>query len=335
MSTGITSFRSAELASVRAFVVMGDGAVPQTSLQPVYHYEELINAESADYDFPALDENSAAGMCYTSGTTGNPKGVVYSHRGLFLHTMAQAMTDGFGIGEADTILSVVPMFHANAWNLPFCGTMVGARQIFPGPHPTPEDIARLIDAERVTVAAGVPTVWIGVLGVLEKEKIDLSSLRCVPCGGSAVPPSLFESFDRLDVPLVQAWGLTETAPLVTVSKLRAGMRDWSPQKKLATRAKQGTLMPSLEIRAVDDNGNEVPWDGKSVGELQVRGPWIIKEYYNDPRSAEAFVDGWFKTGDVASIDPDGYVQISDRAKDVIKSGGEWISRRPNDATLRE
>lgn len=316
---------AAELKPVRAFVVMGEGPIPQTSLKPVYRYEDLLAAESAEYAFPALDEHHAAGMCYTSGTTGNPKGVVYSHRALFLQSMAQAMADGFAISESDTILSIVPMFHANAWNLPFCGTMVGARQVFPGPHPTPEDIARLIETERVTVAGGVPTVLIGMLAVLDKRPHDFSSLRCVPCGGSAVPPSLIQAYDRIGVHVMQAWGLTETSPLATVAKVRSTMRDWPAERVLATRAKQGAIMPGLEIRAIGEDGNEVPWDGKSVGELQLRGPWIIREYYNDERSHEAFHDGWFKTGDVASIDVDGYVQISDRAKDVIKSGGEWIS----------
>jgi fatty-acyl-CoA synthase len=314
-----------QMPSVRAFVVMTDGKLPVSRLGPLYDYETLLADASVSFAFPRLDENAAAGMCYTSGTTGNPKGVVYSHRALFLQCMVQAMADSFAISEQDTILSVVPMFHANAWNLPFCATMVGASQVFPGAHPQPEDLARLIQDERVTLAGGVPTVWIGLLGVLEKQSYDLSSLRCVPCGGSAVPPSLIEAYDRLGVPIVQAWGLTETSPLVTLSRPRKHMREWSKEQLVQLRAKQGTILPGIEIRAVDDAGREVPWDGVSVGELQLRGPWIIREYYNDPRSGEAFADGWFKTGDIASIDIDGYVQITDRAKDVIKSGGEWIS----------
>ncbi len=316
---------AAQLRSVRAYVVMGDGPLPSSSLAPLYSYEELLRDAPEEFVFPELDEQSAAGMCYTSGTTGNPKGVVYSHRALFLQSMAQAMTDAMGICERDRVLSIVPMFHANAWNMPFTATMVGAEQVFPGTQPTPEGIARLIQDERITVAAGVPTIWMGVLGVLEQKSYDLSSLRCIPCGGSAVPPSLIEAYDKRGLTIVQAWGLTETAPLATLSRARKHMDAWTPAQRVAVRAKQGTIMPCLDIRAVDDDGREVPWDGQSVGELQLRGPWVISEYYNDSRSAQAFADGWFKTGDVASIDADGYVQITDRAKDVIKSGGEWIS----------
>jgi fatty-acyl-CoA synthase len=313
------------LRSVRAFVVMGDGPLPETTLRPVYRYEDLLAAAAEEFAFPRLDEHTAAAICYTSGTTGNPKGVVYSHRALMLHSLAQANADAFGLCEADVVLPVVPMFHANAWGLPFTATMVGATQVYPGAQPTPHDLAALIQDLRVTVTAGVPTVLIGLLGALEQQHYDLSSLRCVPCGGSAVPESLIQSFDALGIEVVQAWGMTETAPLATLSRPRSSMRGWSPAQRRAVRAKQGTVVPLVELRIVDDAGRELPWDGASVGELQVRGPWIVGEYYHDERSAAAFQDGWFRTGDIATIDAGGYVQITDRAKDVIKSGGEWIS----------
>jgi len=314
-----------QLETVRTFVVMGDGPLPDTSLKRAVRYEDLLAAAREDYAFPVLDEHTAAGMCYTSGTTGNPKGVVYSHRALFLQSLAQSTADAFSLGEADVVMPVVPMFHANAWGLPYSATMVGATQIYPGAQPTPEDIAHLIEECRVTVTGGVPTVLIGILAAMEKRRFDLSSLRCVPCGGSAVPQALIERYQNLGVTVVQAWGMTETAPLATLSRPRSTMADWGDAERFAVRAKQGMPVPGVELRIVGDDGSVLPWDGKTFGELQVRGPWIVGEYYNDPRSAEAFQDGWFRTGDIATLDPDGYMQITDRAKDVIKSGGEWIS----------
>jgi fatty-acyl-CoA synthase len=314
-----------ELRAVRHFVVMGDGPLPKTSLAPLVRYEDLLAQASDAMDWPALDENDAAAMCYTSGTTGNPKGVVYSHRALMLQCYAQCMVDALGISERDVVLSVVPMFHANAWGLPFSATMVGAAQVYPGVQPTPKDIAELIQSERVTVTAGVPTVLAGILQLLEQTPYDLSTLRAIPCGGSAVPESLIAAYDKLGIPVVQAWGMTETAPLATVSKPRFSMDGWSDVQKRSVRARQGRPLPGVDIRVVGEDGVELPWDGKSVGELEVRGPWIASSYYDDPRAADAFHDGWFRTGDVVNVDTHGYVQITDRAKDVIKSGGEWIS----------
>jgi fatty-acyl-CoA synthase len=314
-----------ELKTVRHYVVMGDGPLPATSLGPCVRYEDLLAGAPDRFDWPALDENAAAAMCYTSGTTGNPKGVVYSHRALVLQCYAQCMADAFGLSERDVVLSVVPMFHANAWGLPFSSTMVGAAQVYPGVQPTPKDVAELIASERVTVTAGVPTVLVGILQALEQQRYDLSTLRCVPCGGSAVPESLIAAYDELGVPVVQAWGMTETAPLATVSKPRFSMGEWSDAEKRRVRARQGRPIAGVQIRVVGEDGAELPWDGKSVGELEVRGPWIASSYYDDPRAADAFHDGWFRTGDVVNVDPQGYVQITDRAKDVIKSGGEWIS----------
>ena len=314
-----------ELRSVRQFVVMGDGPLPQTALRPIVRYEDLLADASADFAWPTLDERAAAVMCYTSGTTGNPKGVVYSHRALVLQCYAQCMTDAFALSERDVVMSVVPMFHANAWGLPFSATMVGATQVYPGVQPTPTDLLELIQEERVTVTAGVPTVLSGMLQVLEGRRYDLSSLRAVPCGGSAVPESLLAAWDRLGVTVVQAWGMTETAPLATLSRTQSDMEGWSEAQRLRARARQGTPVPGVELRVVGEDGQPLAWDGTSVGELEIRGPWIASSYYEDPRSAEAFHDGWFRTGDVVNIDARGSVQITDRAKDVIKSGGEWIS----------
>ncbi|MGH7894850.1 MAG: AMP-binding protein, partial [Candidatus Binatia bacterium] len=254
-----------------------------------------------------------------------PKGVVYSHRAIVLQCYAQCMADAFGLAERDVVLSVVPMFHANAWGLPFSATMVGAAQVYPGVQPAPKVLAELIESERVTVTAGVPTVLLGLLQALEERSYDLSSLRAVPCGGSAVPESLIAAYDQLGVPVIQAWGMTETAPLATLSKPRSSMDGWSDAEKRRVRARQGMPLAGVQIRVVGEDGQELPWDGQRVGELEVRGPWVAASYYDDPRAGDAFHDGWFRTGDVVNVDPQGYMQITDRAKDVIKSGGEWIS----------
>jgi len=252
--------------------------------------------------------------------------MVYSHRAIFLHSMALCLADTFGICERDVLMPVVPMFHANAWGMPFAGVMVGAKLVFPGPHLQPRDIAELIQNERVTVTAGVPTIWIGLYALLERERYDLSSLRVMPVGGSAMPRALIEAFEkRFGIRIAHAWGMTEMTPLGTVANLKSYMESWPDEERFAVRAKQGMPIVGVEIRAVDGQGREVPCDGKTMGELQVRGPWVIRAYYNDPRTAEAFQDGWFRTGDVVTIDPEGYIQIVDRTKDLIKSGGEWIS----------
>ncbi len=316
-----------QIPTVKAFVVMSDAGPAPTVLQPAFDYEALLEeSPDAPYPWPRLDENTAAGMCYTSGTTGNPKGVVYSHRAIFLHSLALCLADTFGICERDVLMPVVPMFHANAWGMPFAGVMVGAKLVFPGPHLQPRDIAELIQNERVTVTAGVPTIWIGLYALLERERYDLSSLRVMPVGGSAMPRALIEAFEkRFGIRVVHAWGMTEMTPLGTVANLKSDMEEWPEEARFAVRAKQGMPVVGVEIRAVDDQGREVPWDGRTMGELQVRGPWVIRAYYNDPRTAEAFQEGWFRTGDVVTIDPEGYIQIVDRTKDLIKSGGEWIS----------
>jgi len=314
-----------ELPRVEAYVVMGDGEVPKTSLAPLVRYEDLLTQGSADYEFPEFDENEAAAMCYTSGTTGNPKGVLYSHRALFLQSMAHAMADGFALCDRDTVLAIVPMFHANAWCMPFACTMVGAKQVYPGQFLGPADIAELLEKEKVTLSGGVPTIWTSVLDYLDREPRDISSLTRVLCGGSAVPLGLIQRFDRRGIRLMQGWGLTETSPLVSLGRLKVGLEGLSHEEGLRVLAKQGLTVPCTELRIVDDSGKPCPWDGKTAGEIEVRGPWVISQYYDDPRSPQSFRDGWFKTGDIAAIDPEGYIQIQDRAKDVIKSGGEWVS----------
>jgi fatty-acyl-CoA synthase len=315
-----------QFKTVRHYVVMADGQLPETSLPNAISYEELLAGATPDYDWPRLDENSACAMCYTSGTTGNPKGSVYSHRGMFLHSMMMGMVDAAGISERDTVMPVVPMFHANAWGLPYVATMVGAAQVFPGQFLDGRSLAELIQNERVTVPAGVPTIWMGLLQVLEQEPFDISSIRLMPVGGSAAPQSMIERYEKqFSAPILHAWGMTEMSPVGTVSQLKRHMLDWPEAERFAVRAKQGTTVPGIDARVVDIEGRELPWDGKSFGELQVRGPWVISGYYNDERGADAFQDGWFRTGDVATIDEEGYIQIVDRTKDLVKSGGEWIS----------
>ena len=292
-------------------------------------YEELLaRADASAFAYPELDENEAAAMCYTSGTTGRPKGVVYSHRAIVLHTLAQAAAGPIGIQESDVILPVVPMFHVNAWGLPFTCTMVGATQVFPGPH---LDGASLLDAsarEHVTLTAGVPTIWLGLLRTLDEhpKAYDLSSLRALVVGGSAAPESMIRGFDeRHGLRVVHAWGMTETTPLGTVSQLMSDLERADPDTRFKYRAKQGYAVPFVEIRASNE-GKTVPWDGKAMGELEVRGPWVARAYYKSPESADRFTaDGWFRTGDIVTIDARGYVEIQDRSKDLIKSGGEWIS----------
>ncbi len=313
------------LKAVKHYIIMGD-KLPETTLPNAIAYEDFIRDEAPDYAWPALDENQAAGMCYTSGTTGNPKGVVYSQRSIFLHSMGLAMTSSFGISESDVVMPVVPMFHVMAWGLPFVCVMVGADLVFPGPHLQPRDLAELLQAARVTLTAGVPTLWFGLANVLETEKFDLSSLHTMIVGGAAAPQFLIEKMQKQHgLRIIHAWGMTEMSPLGTVSRLKRYQKDLPEAEQFALRAKQGLPVPGVEIRAVDEMGAAVPWDGKTFGELQVRGPWILGSYYNDDRTSNSFNNGWFRTGDVVTIDTEGFVQIVDRTKDLIKSGGEWIS----------
>ncbi|HJT57509.1 MAG TPA: long-chain fatty acid--CoA ligase [Ktedonobacteraceae bacterium] len=315
-----------QLSTVKLYVIMGDAPNATGKLQPSVDYETFIGGQPETYEWPQIDENAAAAMCYTSGTTGNPKGVVYSHRSVFLHSMGVGLADGAGLSERDTSLPVVPMFHANAWGFPHAAIMMGSKLVFPGRFMDPIRIAHLMSDERVTVAAGVPTIWIGLLNALDREEIDLSSLRAIYCGGSAVPRSLIEGLYRKNLNIVHAWGMTETSPLASLSKLRGYQEEWPLDEQFRIKARQGTVLPGVEFRVVNiETGEEVPWDNTSYGELQVRGPWIARAYYGDPATGEKFANGWLRTGDVAVVDEDGIIQLVDRTKDLVKSGGEWIS----------
>jgi len=306
--------------SVEHFVVMGDG--DDGGLPNAVRYEELIADQTGGYDYPEIDDRMAAGLCYTSGTTGDPKGVLYSHRSNVLHSLGTCLADAMGLSARDRVLPVVPMFHVNAWGIPYAAALSGAGLVMPSRFLQGEPLAKLIEEEKVTVAAGVPTVWLDLLRYADEHGADLSSLRMVPCGGAAVPLSLMRAFEeRHGVRVIQAWGMTETSPLGAVA---IPPEDAEGDDHWEYRSKSGRVMPLVDARLVNDEGEEVPWDGESTGELQVRGPWIASQYYrtDDP---DKFDDGWLRTGDIASIDSRGFVKITDRAKDVIKSGGEWIS----------
>ncbi len=304
-------------------VPYGFNGVPEGFL----NYEELLAKASDDFRYPQIDENDGAAMCFTSGTTGFSKGVIYSHRALVLHSFACGLGEVFGMSLSDTILPVAPMFHANAWGLPFACTMLGARMVLPGPNVDPESVLDLMASEHVSIACGVPTVWIGVLEALEKNpgrwKFD-APVRVV-CGGTAPPLELIRRLDRFGLQIKHLWGMTETTPIGTSGGLRPHMRDWPDDKKYEVRAKQGWPAPFVEIRLMRPEG-EAPWDGVTSGEIEIRGPWVAASYYDSPDQAHRWTaDGWFRTGDVATMDAEGYVKIVDRAKDLVKSGGEWIS----------
>ncbi len=319
------------LKTVRHFVAMTDRAhMPATStIEGLLCHDDLGDAEDDHYSWPELDEQQASSLCYTSGTTGNPKGVLYSHRSTMLHTFAIAMPDALNVSAKDVILPVVPMFHVNAWGLPYAACMTGAKVVFPGPGLDGKSLYELFESESVTVSAGVPTVWQGLLGYMDANELRFSTMRRTVIGGSACPPAMMKSFqERYDVTVLHAWGMTEMSPVGTVAVLKSSQLDLPAADRFALQAKQGRAVFGVDMRIVGDDGHDLAWDGSQSGELLVRGPWVIREYFKgeggDPLVTCGQGKTWFPTGDVANIDAAGFMQITDRSKDVIKSGGEWI-----------
>jgi 3-(methylthio)propionyl---CoA ligase len=315
-----------QLESVRHFVAMTDRArLPKTNIPNLLCYEDLVEREADDFDWPSFDERTAACLCYTSGTTGNPKGALYSHRSTILHAYAAALPDALNLSARDVVLPVVPMFHVNAWGLPYSCALTGAKLVFPGQHLDGRSLHELFEAEEVTMSAGVPTVWLGLLNFMKEHKRSFSTLKRVVIGGSACPPAMIRTFQEdYGVQVLHAWGMTEMSPLGTVCTFKAKHLKQSEEARYAVQGKQGRAIYGVDLRVVGQDGTEVPWDGRSIGDLHVRGPWVIQSYFKG-EGGDPLVDGWFPTGDVVNIDPEGFIQITDRSKDVIKSGGEWIS----------
>ena len=317
-----------DLKTVERYVVVGEGdataLADAAAGAEVLRYAELLAAESSGFEWPDVDERAAAAMCYTSGTTGNPKGVVYSHRSTVLHSFGVNAATAVGLTERDRVLPVVPMFHANAWGLPYAAWLAGASFVMPAQFLQAEPLAKLIESERPTVAGAVPTIWSDLHRYSTEHSVDMSSFRIVLCGGSAVPRVLMERFERdHGVHIVQGWGMTETSPLAALARSPRGVEPGTAEE-MDWREKAGRVLGGIEMRIVDDAGQPLPWDGEAVGEIEVRGPWVTGSYYRDP-AADKFDDGWLRTGDVGCLSENGFIQITDRAKDVIKSGGEWIS----------
>jgi 3-(methylthio)propionyl---CoA ligase len=312
--------------TVKYWVAMTDRAhLPSMNVPGLLCYEELLAAESGAYEWPSFDEYSAACLCYTSGTTGNPKGVLYSHRSTLLHAYAASLPDVFACSAREVILPVVPMFHVNCWGIPYIAPLNGAKLVFPGAALDGKSLYELFEAERVTLTAGVPTVWLGLLGYMKQNGLKFSTVRRAVVGGSAVPPAMIKEFrDSFGVECQHAWGMTEMSPLGTFNTLKAKHDALSDEAQFAVQVKQGRVIYGVEMKIIDSDGNALPHDGEAFGDLMVRGPWVTSGYFKG-EGGNPLVAGWFPTGDVATIDPDGYMQITDRSKDVIKSGGEWIS----------
>jgi 3-(methylthio)propionyl---CoA ligase len=317
----------AKCTTIRHYVALcdADKLPPDTGIPNLVSYESWIAGKPTSYDWPSFDENSASSMCYTSGTTGNPKAALYSHRSTILHAYAAALPDVMCLSARDSVLPVVPMFHVNAWGIPYSAALVGAKLVFPGPAMDGKSIYELMEAEQVNYSAGVPTVWQMLLGHIKVNNLRFSSLKRTVIGGSACPPAMIHAFrDEYGVEVLHAWGMTEMSPLGTLCTLKNKHLAMSPEEQMKIRLKQGRAIYGVDMKIVDDHGKELPWDGKAFGDLYVKGPWTVREYFKG-EGGDPLVDGWFPTGDVATIDPDGYMQITDRSKDVIKSGGEWIS----------
>ena len=319
-----------QLTMVKHFILMaGRSHMPaSTTLPNLLCYDELVAAENGVYSWPDFDENTASSICYTSGTTGNPKGAVYSHRSTVLHSYGLSMPDAMGVSGRDVILPVVPMFHVNAWGVPYAAPMIGAKLVFPGPHLDGASLHALMEAEGVTFSAGVPTVWLGLINFAIANNLSFSTLRRTVIGGSACPPAMMRTLeDRFGIEVIHAWGMTEMSPLGTLSRLKAKHATLDVESQRRILEKQGKVLYGVDMEIIDDDGAPLPWDGKSSGNLVVRGPWVIQTYFRQSTSPLVNVAGksWFPTGDVAAIDADAYMQITDRSKDVIKSGGEWIS----------
>jgi fatty-acyl-CoA synthase len=311
---------------VKGWVAMTDRAhMPQSAL-PLLCYEDLVEAEKADFEWPAFDENAASSLCYTSGTTGNPKGVLYSHRSTLIHTMVGASPDVLSLSAADSMLPVVPMFHANAWGLPYIACMVGCKLVMPGAQLDGASVYELLEQEKVTMTAGVPTVWLALLQYMEQKNVKFSTVKTAVIGGSAAPESMIRTFDeKYGVFVLHAWGMTEMSPIGTTGRLKGKHLGLPAAERYKVQAKQGRVIFGVQMKIVDGDGKELPRDGKAFGDVMVRGPWICSGYFKGEGDGGVHKDGWFATGDVATLDGDGYMHITDRSKDVIKSGGEWIS----------